>query len=63
MFDQAVKIVTESRRASISSVQRHLRIGYNRAARLVEAMEAAGIVSPPEHNGDRTVLAPPPPRD
>ncbi|MEJ5208255.1 DNA translocase FtsK 4TM domain-containing protein [Denitratimonas sp. CY0512] len=63
LFDQAVRIVTESRRASISSVQRHLRIGYNRAARLVEAMEAAGIVSPPEHNGDRTVLAPPPPKD
>ena len=63
LFDQAVRIVTETRRASISSVQRQLRIGYNRAARLVEAMEAAGIVSPPEHNGDRTVLAPPPPRD
>ena len=63
LFDQAVRIVTETRRASISSVQRQLRIGYNRAARLVEAMEAAGIVSPPEHNGDRSVLAPPPPRD
>ncbi len=63
LFDQAVRIVTETRRASISSVQRHLRIGYNRAARLVEAMEAAGIVSAPEHNGDRSVLAPAPPRD
>jgi S-DNA-T family DNA segregation ATPase FtsK/SpoIIIE len=62
LYDQAVAWVTESRRASISSVQRHLRIGYNRAARLIEEMEAAGIVSPPEHNGQREVLAPPPPR-
>jgi S-DNA-T family DNA segregation ATPase FtsK/SpoIIIE len=62
LYDKAVAWVTESRRASISSVQRQLRIGYNRAARLVEEMEAAGIVSPPEHNGQREVLAPPPPR-
>jgi S-DNA-T family DNA segregation ATPase FtsK/SpoIIIE len=63
LYDQAVAYVTESRRASISSVQRQLRIGYNRAARLIEEMENAGIVSPPEHNGQREVLAPPPPRD
>lgn len=62
-YDRAVAWVTESRRASISSVQRQLRIGYNRAARLVEEMEAAGVVSPPEHNGQREVLAPPPPKD
>ena len=60
LYDEAVKIVTESRRASISGVQRRLKIGYNRAARLIEAMEAAGVVTPPEHNGDRSVLAPPP---
>ncbi len=63
LYDQAVKIVTESRRASISGVQRRLKIGYNRAARLIEEMESAGIVSAPEHNGNRTVIAPPPPRD
>jgi S-DNA-T family DNA segregation ATPase FtsK/SpoIIIE len=63
LYDQAVAFVTRSRRASISSVQRQLRIGYNRAARLVEDMEAAGIVSPPEHNGQREVLAAPPPED
>ncbi len=62
-YDMAVRIVTETRRASISGVQRRLKIGYNRAARLIEEMEAAGIVSAPEHNGNRTVLAPPPPRD
>jgi DNA segregation ATPase FtsK/SpoIIIE, S-DNA-T family len=62
LYDEAVRIVTETRRGSISGVQRRLKIGYNRAARLIEAMEAAGIVSPQEHNGDRTVLAPPPPR-
>ncbi|KFN50020.1 cell division protein FtsK [Arenimonas malthae CC-JY-1] len=62
LYDEAVKVVTETRRASISGVQRRLKIGYNRAARLIEAMEAAGIVTPPEHNGDRQVIAPPPPR-
>ena len=63
LYDMAVRIVTETRRASISGVQRRLKIGYNRAARLIEEMEAAGIVSAPEHNGNRTVLAPPPPKD
>ncbi|MDE2256735.1 MAG: hypothetical protein KGK05_03110, partial [Xanthomonadaceae bacterium] len=61
LYDQAVEVVIKNRRASISLVQRHLRIGYNRAARLIERMEADGIVSPPEHNGNREVLAPPPP--
>jgi len=63
LYDQAVAWVTESRKASISSVQRKLRVGYNRAARLIEDMEAAGVVSRPEHNGMREVLAPRPPRD
>jgi S-DNA-T family DNA segregation ATPase FtsK/SpoIIIE len=61
LYDQAVAWVTISRRASISSVQRQFRVGYNRAARLIEDMEAAGVVSAPEHNGQREVLAPPPP--
>ncbi|MEM6405713.1 MAG: DNA translocase FtsK 4TM domain-containing protein [Pseudomonadota bacterium] len=60
LFDQAVQIVTETRRASISSVQRRLKVGYNRAARLVEEMERIGIVSGPDHKGNRTVLAPGP---
>ena len=63
LFDEAVKLVTESRNASISSVQRKLRIGYNRAARIVEKMEEIGIVSELESNGKREVLAPPPPED
>jgi S-DNA-T family DNA segregation ATPase FtsK/SpoIIIE len=63
LYDQAVRIVTESRKASISGVQRRLKIGYNRAARLIEVMEQQGIVTPPEANGNRTVLAPPPPAD
>lgn len=62
LYDEAVAFVTDSRKASISSVQRKLRIGYNRAARLIEAMEAAGVVSEAGHNGAREVLAPPPPK-
>jgi S-DNA-T family DNA segregation ATPase FtsK/SpoIIIE len=61
LYDDAVRIVTESRRASVSGVQRRLRIGYNRAARLVEEMEVAGVVGPLQSNGSREVLAPPPP--
>ncbi|MDX5626530.1 MULTISPECIES: DNA translocase FtsK 4TM domain-containing protein [unclassified Brenneria] len=60
LFDQAVAFVVDKRRASISGVQRQFRIGYNRAARIVEQMEAQGIVSSPGHNGNREVLAPPP---
>ena len=60
LYDQAVNIVLESRRASVSNIQRRLKIGYNRAARIVEGMEAAGIVGPMENNGNREVLAPPP---
>ena len=63
LFDEAVALVTESRNASISSVQRKLRIGYNRAARIVEKMEEIGIVGELESNGKREVLAPPPPED
>ncbi|MCK0105564.1 DNA translocase FtsK [Marinobacter sp. S0848L] len=63
LFDEAVAFVTENRRVSISSVQRKFKIGYNRAANLVDAMEAAGVVSAAGHNGAREVLAPPPPRD
>ncbi len=63
LFDEAVRIVTESRRASISGVQRRLKIGYNRAARMIEEMERIGIVTAPETNGNREVLAPPPPQD
>jgi len=61
LYDEAVKIVTESGKASISYVQRRLKIGYNRAARMVEDMEAAGVVSSMQSNGQREVLAPPPP--
>ena len=63
LFDEAVALVTESRNASISSVQRKLRIGYNRAARIVEKMEEIGIVGELESNGKREVLAPPPPEN
>ena len=63
LYDEAVRIVTETRRASISAVQRRLKIGYNRAARMIEAMEQAGIVSTMQSNGSREVLAAPPPED
>ena len=63
LYDQAVVIVTETRRASISGVQRRLKIGYNRAARMLEEMERAGVVGPLQSNGSRQVLAPPPPGD
>ncbi|WP_031433406.1 DNA translocase FtsK [Methylomarinum vadi] len=63
LYDEAVQFVTESRKASISSVQRRFKVGYNRAARMIEDMEAAGVVSAPEGNGSREVLAPPPPKD
>ncbi|MGR9092088.1 MAG: DNA translocase FtsK, partial [Gammaproteobacteria bacterium] len=63
LYDHSVRIVTESRRASISGIQRRLKIGYNRAARMVEEMERAGVVGELQSNGSREVLAPPPPKD
>jgi len=63
LYDQAVEFVTRTRKASISSVQRQLRVGYNRAARMIETMEMTGVVTPAEENGRREVLAPPPPED
>ena len=63
LYDQAVEFVTRTRRASISSVQRQLRVGYNRAARMIETMEMAGVITPAEDNGRREVLAPPPIED
>ena len=61
LYDEAVAVVTETRKASISYVQRRLKIGYNRAARMIEEMEIAGVVSLVQSNGSREVLAPPPP--
>lgn len=63
LYDQAIEFVTRTRRASISSVQRHLRVGYNRAARMIEAMEMAGVITAAEENGRRDVIAPPPTED
>ena len=63
LYDEAVRFVTESRKASISSLQRKLKVGYNRAARMIESMEMAGVVSAPDHTNSREVIAPPPPRD
>ncbi len=63
LYDQAVRIVTETRRASVSGIQRRLKIGYNRAARMVEEMERAGVVGELQSNGSREVIAPPPPKD
>ncbi len=62
LYDEAVAIVTETRRASISGLQRRLKVGYNRAARLVETMETTGVVGPMQSNGSREVIAPPPPK-
>jgi DNA segregation ATPase FtsK/SpoIIIE, S-DNA-T family len=63
LYDEAVRVVTETRKASISGVQRRLKIGYNRAARLVEAMEAAGLVGPLQSNGNREIFGAPPPEE
>ena len=63
LYDEAVQFVLESRRASISAVQRKLKIGYNRAARMIEAMEMAGVVTAMNTNGSREVIAPGPMRD
>ncbi len=63
LYDEAVRFVTESRKASISSLQRKLKVGYNRAARMIESMEMAGVVSPADHTNQREVIAPPPVRD
>jgi S-DNA-T family DNA segregation ATPase FtsK/SpoIIIE len=60
LYDEAVKIVVTERKPSISYVQRRLKIGYNRAARLIESMEAAGLVGPLQSNGGREILVPPP---
>ncbi|MCK5888797.1 MAG: DNA translocase FtsK 4TM domain-containing protein [Methylococcales bacterium] len=63
LYDEAVQFITQARKVSISSVQRRFKIGYNRAANIVEEMESSGVVSSPESNGSRQVLAPPPPKD
>jgi len=63
LYDEAVRIVTETRKASISGVQRRLKIGYNRAARLVEGMEAAGLVGPLQPNGAREIFGAAPPEE
>ena len=63
LYDEAVAFVAQSRRASISAVQRRLRVGYNRAARIIETMEEVGVISPMATNGNREVLIPPPPED
>jgi len=63
LYDEAVAFITTTRKASISSVQRKFKIGYNRAARIIESMEAAGVISSAGTNGQREVIAGPPPRD